>query len=279
MIHFIKGSELSHSLEEMIEKADKFLWLISPYIKLSGRIKDVLKPLKKKDAVQITIVYGKNEADKSKSLSKEDFEFLKEFPSIRICYEKNLHAKYYASEDFSLLCSMNLHEFSQNTNIEAGVRLTPKDIISGVISNTINNAEPELNAQKYFTDIIENSEVEFLKKPLYKKGMLGFTSTYINSEIITDKTNSLTANDKKEGISNSQAQFNSFESNSNNQSKQMGYCIRTGEQIPFDTNRPYSYKAFLSWVQFENVDFPENYCHRTGKPSYKKTSMRNPILL
>lgn len=274
MIQFIKGSELSQSLEEMIENADKFLWLISPYIKLSGRIKDVLKPLKRKDAVQITIVYGKNETDKSKSLSRDDFDFLKEFPYIKICYEKNLHAKYYASEDFSLLCSMNLHEFSQNTNIEAGVRLTPKDIITGVISSTLTNSEPEINAQKYFTDIIENSEIEFYKKSEYKKNLLGLSSSYIGSTVLIDKTENkgTNSNYNKPSSTESYNNPNSFSTPSK------GFCIRTGVPIPFNLEKPLSYDAFKTWSQFKNPDYPEKFCHATGKESYGKTTVRNPVL-
>ena len=57
-----------------------------------------------------------------------------------------------------------------------------------------------------------------------------------------------------------------------------GYCIRTREEINFNPERPLSYYAYLTWRQFENYDYPENYCHKTGKPSNGKTSMANPIL-
>lgn len=266
MIEFIKGSELSKSLEEMIEKADRFLWLISPYIKLSGRIKDDLKILKRKPDVQITVVYGKNEFDKIKSLSKEDFEYLKEFPNIRICYEKNLHAKYYASEDFSLLCSMNLHEFSQNNNIEAGVRFTPKDIITGVISNTITNATPEANAHDYFSKIIENGDVEYLRKPVFKKGLLGITSTYSHSETLIDKYSDVNGKSEKDNIHKIETKI-----------ERTGFCIRTGIQIPFDIRKPMCYDAYKIWARYSDMDFPEQFCHLTGKQSFGKTSMRNPI--
>jgi hypothetical protein len=59
---------------------------------------------------------------------------------------------------------------------------------------------------------------------------------------------------------------------------EIGFCIRTGIEIPFDTERPYSYKAYKSWAQFENYNYSENYCHRTGKESYGKTCMNNPVM-
>ena len=52
-----------------------------------------------------------------------------------------------------------------------------------------------------------------------------------------------------------------------------GYCISTGEPIPFDLSRPLCYDSYKSCVQFQNPDFPEKYCYSTGK-----TSMRKPIL-
>jgi hypothetical protein len=57
-----------------------------------------------------------------------------------------------------------------------------------------------------------------------------------------------------------------------------GFCIRTGERIPFNPKRPLSEKAYKSWVQFGNPDYPEKYCHLTGKSSNGKTSVNRPIL-
>lgn len=39
-----------------------------------------------------------------------------------------------------------------------------------------------------------------------------------------------------------------------------------------------SYNAYLTWAAFENYDYKENYCHKTGEESHGRTSMRNPIL-
>ena len=57
-----------------------------------------------------------------------------------------------------------------------------------------------------------------------------------------------------------------------------GYCIRTGEKIPYNLAKPFTNQAYRNWASFRNHSYPENYCHKTGKPSNGKTSMRNPIL-
>lgn len=66
--------------------------------------------------------------------------------------------------------------------------------------------------------------------------------------------------------------------NSNNYIPEYGYCIRTGEAMLFNYEKPMSYDAWLVWNQFGDYNFPENYCHKTGKKSYGKTSMAHPVL-
>lgn len=58
----------------------------------------------------------------------------------------------------------------------------------------------------------------------------------------------------------------------------MGYCIRTGKPIPFNLNKPMSKEAYDSWCRYKNPDYKEKYCHQTGKESFGKTSMKNPVL-
>lgn len=57
-----------------------------------------------------------------------------------------------------------------------------------------------------------------------------------------------------------------------------GFCIRTGQPIPFDIEKPMSYEAFKKWDEFGDADYPEKYCHFSGEPSNGETTMRQPIL-
>ncbi|RYE34731.1 MAG: hypothetical protein EOP48_30425 [Sphingobacteriales bacterium] len=57
MAEFIKGNEINLKLEQLIENADEFLWLISPYIKLHDRLKAELKAKKDKPGLAITILF------------------------------------------------------------------------------------------------------------------------------------------------------------------------------------------------------------------------------
>jgi len=62
------------------------------------------------------------------------------------------------------------------------------------------------------------------------------------------------------------------------QAKQNGYCIRTGVEIPFNIEKPFSSEAYKKWKEFSNKDYPEKFCHFSGEPSNGETSFSKPIL-
>ena len=269
MAEFLKDSQVLIAIEELIDNADQFLLLISPYIKLHERVKTKLRQKMNKPELEVVLIFGKNEDDTSKSLSKDGFEFLKQFPNITIGYEKRLHAKYYASEEFSIVTSMNLHEFSQNNNIEVAIKLMAKNWLEAQLST--NNLDKD--GFDYFQEVAKNCLIIYKKKPKYKSGLLGLTSTYINSEVVIDESENFFK--KKETFQGKKF----YHSNNNFQGKEEnGYCIRTGRQIPFNFARPMCKDAYDSWSQYKNPDYPEKYCHKTGNLSNGKTSMRNPVL-
>lgn len=88
MAKFITGNKLNSELEDIFEKAEEILILISPYIKLHERYISTLMSKKENHSLEITLVFGKNEEDISKSMRQEDFDFFKDFPNIEIRYEK-----------------------------------------------------------------------------------------------------------------------------------------------------------------------------------------------
>lgn len=62
------------------------------------------------------------------------------------------------------------------------------------------------------------------------------------------------------------------------QSTQEGYCIRSGAKIKFNPKQPMTRESWKKWNEYGNPNFPEKYCHKTGKLSNGKTTMNNPIL-
>lgn len=269
MATFLTGNDLNAKLEDLFEYADEYIILISPYIKLHDRYASVLKAKKDNPNLKIIVVFGKNEDDFSKSMKQEDFNFFKDFPNIEIRYEKRLHAKYYANESSAILTSMNLYNFSQDNNIEAGVLTNRKGILGSITSqDTLEN-----EAAGYFQRVIEQSDILFLKEPKFESTMLGLSRRYTNSVIETDKLSDFFNNKLKADTSFKKDTFIPKQA-----TKQMGFCIRTGTQIPFNPKLPMCDTAFQSWKKFGNNEYPEKYCHFSGELSNGETSFSKPIL-
>lgn len=165
MSKFITEHNLNTEISNIFSDADRKLILISPYIKLHSRFKDILRLKQKNFKLSITIVFGKNENDITKSLTQEDFEFLKQFPNIELRYEPRLHAKYYANDLVSILTSMNLYDFSQNNNIEVGI-LTENSILGNITSSLDIHKTLDNDQFSYFNDVIENSIIKFKNEPI-----------------------------------------------------------------------------------------------------------------
>jgi hypothetical protein len=277
MATFLTGNELNAQLENLFEYANDYLILISPYIKLHERFASCLKAKKENYNFKIIIVFGKNEDDYSRSMKQEDFNFFKDFPNIEIRYEKRLHAKYYANESSAILTSMNLYNFSQDNNIEAGVLTNRKGLLGSLTSQeTLEN-----DAAIYFERVIEQSDVLYLKVPKFESTMFGLSNRYTESVIETDKLsdffNSKIKTDtfKRENFA---AKPPTSQHENRQATNQMGYCIRTGVKIPFNQKLPMSDSALQSWKKFSNNEYPEKYCHFSGEQSNGETSFSRPIL-
>ncbi len=287
MAKFIRGNELNTEVEKILENSIEQIILISPYIKLHDRYASVLKSKKENDKLAITVVFGKNEEDISRSMKQEDFEFFKQFPNIEIRYEKQLHAKYYSNETTAIITSMNLYSYSQDNNIEAGVltksgllgRNSPK-FISDL--TTTDNVDSESSA--YFSRVIDQSELLFKKVPEYESGLMGLTKKYKTSIIEIDKLSDFFANRNSYDTRSNKSNYEKpkYEAPKNEMPKykndKTGFCIRTGKQIPFNTDKPMCDEAFQSWLKFSNEDYPEKYCHFSGEPSNGEITKSKPIL-
>jgi phosphatidylserine/phosphatidylglycerophosphate/cardiolipin synthase-like enzyme len=117
MAKFLNTSATNYYLEELIKNASERLVLISPFLKLNDRIKELLED-KNRMKIDIRIVYGKSE------LQPEEINWLKELSFVRTSFCKNLHAKCYFNEENCIITSLNLYEFSQVNNNEMGVYIS-----------------------------------------------------------------------------------------------------------------------------------------------------------
>ena len=287
MAKFLGGNELNSEIERILENAKEKIILISPYIKLHDRYASVLRTKKDNPNLKITIVFGKNEEDISRSMKQDDFNFFKEFPNIQIRYEKRLHAKYYANESAAIMTSMNLYSYSQDNNIEAGV-LTNLSLL-GNFANKLWEGEEDFDVStgKYFERVIDQSKLLFRKTPQFDNGTFGtgLNKKYLSSteedklsDYFNDKPKYDAPNRRESSYEKKKVETPVPTSNYQASNVPTGYCIRTGKPIPFNQKHPMTESAYQSWMQFKNKEYPEKFCHFSGEPSNGETSYAKPIL-
>ncbi|EGC2195068.1 DNA repair protein [Salmonella enterica] len=133
MIEILNTTGINYNLEKIIANSETRLIIISPYLKLSARIKELIED-KDRLKVDIRIIYGKSE------LNPQDHNWLISLPYVRLSFCQNLHAKLYANEKACLICSLNLYDFSQINNHELGVYIE-KDSDSVPYESAISEAQ------------------------------------------------------------------------------------------------------------------------------------------
>lgn len=114
MAKFITTKQISSELEELIKEADKVLYLISPYLKLSKDFQELVNSRNKNEKKTI-IIYGKQE------LTPEQLRFLTGLRHVYLKFHENLHAKCYMNDSKLIITSLNFYEYSMINNKEIGV--------------------------------------------------------------------------------------------------------------------------------------------------------------
>lgn len=114
MAKFLNTSGTNFFLEELIKNAKERLILISPYLRLNDRIKELLED-KDRLKIDIRIVYEKSD------LHPDEIKWMQKLDYVRVSFCKNLHAKCYINESECIISSLNLYEFSQVNNNEMGI--------------------------------------------------------------------------------------------------------------------------------------------------------------
>lgn len=135
-IKFLTTSKINAQLEELLENAKEKIILVSPYVKIQKRIQEILSE-KKAEGLDIFFVCKRQDL-------KED---ISEY-STQIFDSPNLHAKCYMNEHEAIVTSLNLHEFSQQNNIEMGFHIknggTGKQVYSEISKEIDRLIKPKL---------------------------------------------------------------------------------------------------------------------------------------
>ena len=284
MSKFLTGKELEDSIYDIIWDAKNILMIVSPYIKLDDFFKKLIEKHINNPKVHLLLVFGKNENDAKKSMSKNDFDFFTKFLNVSIIYVPYLHAKYYGNEKKGVITSINFYDYSFKKNIEFGV-FSQQNFLDRFTQSADNDAWDEC------VKIANNNEVVFIKRPVFEnqKMIINLGKNYIKSDILFDSTEKFYGDQKDKNIQHKKLQDFPTElalgsikdvrpKRKSEEVNLHGFCIRTGKKIKFNPKHPLSKESWIIWKEYGNLNHKENYCHKTGKQSHGKTSMRNPIL-
>jgi hypothetical protein len=119
MAKVLNTSGTTFFLEELIKGTRQRLTLISPFLRINTRIRQLIEDANL-TGIEVDVIYGKNE------LHPEEEHWLSSLENLAVYFCENLHAKCYLNESSAIVTSMNLYEFSQVSNNEKGLLLDRK---------------------------------------------------------------------------------------------------------------------------------------------------------
>jgi phosphatidylserine/phosphatidylglycerophosphate/cardiolipin synthase-like enzyme len=196
MAKYLRTSGISAEVEELIREARERLYIISPYLKLSDNIKELLND-KEKDKHEVRIIFGKQE------LNPSEMSYLQNLKYVRLYFSKNLHAKCYLNEKKMIITSMNLYEFSQVHNREMGILIDREnESDKKIYEDAWKDIESILNNSTDFAYVEAPKGFEKVKSEPTNPAMLkSEIATSSKTNTFTGKHFSATALSKEIGIS------------------------------------------------------------------------------
>ncbi|KIC92093.1 phospholipase D family protein [Flavihumibacter sp. ZG627] len=181
MPKYLRTSGITAGVEELIREARERLYIISPYLKLSDNIRELLND-KEREKAEVRIIFGKQE------LNPTEMSYLQNLKYVRLYFSKNLHAKCYLNEKKMIISSMNLYEFSQQNNREMGILIerdneADKQVYEDAwkdIESIMNNATDfsYVEAPKDIAELKKETIKPFIKKEEFKTESVQSTKSY-----------------------------------------------------------------------------------------------------
>lgn len=318
MSTFLTGDALNDAIDDIIQNAKRFLHITSPYIKLDDHFKERFDLIKNNPNIHLLILFGKNEKDFNRSVKSKDLEYFKEFPNISILFEPKLHAKSYVNESQGIITSMNLYDYSAENNVEYGISFNKSTLTETIYKDHAiqhdNLLEDSAHCVFIKRPVFKMRNLGFTKNYLRSEILLDKSERFrpnsrkyervaffdIDIESLTDKDRipelksrsakrieqeeklkeeeRIKALKEQERLEKQRQREERRSKSYQEDDSNTGYCIRTGERIPFNPEQPLSRDAYYEWLEWKNMDYKENYCHKTGQLVKYKVSMRHPIL-
>ena len=185
---FLTAKPLSDTIYDTLFKAEKELIIISPYIQISGYLRENVFKL------HIIIAFDKyKDNNNTFGFRGSGLEYFLNFPNLTLVYIPQLNAKYYANERQLVTTSMSLLSYPLINSIDFGVfaeksfNIVGKNNFYETSKNTV-------------MSVIDSGYTVFAKRPLYSKKLLGLSKAYAGSAVYLNLLDDVIANRSIEPI-------------------------------------------------------------------------------
>lgn len=256
MVKLLDTSNCSAELSNLVKNSKNEIILVSPYLQISPRLLDLLKEASLRN-VSITLIYREDKSTEKNSGQLNEQKSKLSGPNIKIVPLENLHAKCYLNESTAIITSMNLYQYSQENNIEFGVRVQ-KERDSELYDEIYNEIQRIYRISQF--EKSPNADTSSTQKKT--------KSSSIKASKTESKTESKTASKAPSG-------FLDLISGLTFGPDLKCYCIRCGTIIGENPDKPFCKKCYSSWARYKKEDFAEKHCFLCGEE--KETTYAKPI--
>ncbi|MCA6363516.1 MAG: hypothetical protein IM638_10795 [Bacteroidetes bacterium] len=268
MARIVTTKGISAAISDIISRATERVVIISPYIQLSPVFEERMVAAGQR-GVKLVVVC------REKKLKDEEKVKLLEIPNVELYTHDNVHTKCYYNGRELVLGSMNFYEYSDKYNRELGISIDAvadaelyndaaresEEILmmaqkSGKIYRSRIQIKPQPNTTAHATHTAPQQQPQSKPQPQPKAENSTPRSTTQNfTQRRPDKRNL-------------------FEKLADTFSHQ-GYCLRCKSKLQYNPHAPYCTSCYASWVQWENREFKEKFCHCCGEAN--ASSMNRPL--
>lgn len=222
----------------MIDKAEKWLVFISPYLRTNKVLRQHLD-LKFEKNFSAWLIYGKSE------LNTGEDKWWKNHTSVHMGYLENLHAKCYLSEQEAIVTSLNLYDFSQQNNNEMGIVLSKQSYYM-LYEQVL----------RYAGKLIAFSKASSEAKQKW--------SIIVSS--VSASVDMKQSSNSNQGVRKSSDIWSALsQSPATTKKRWVAYCIRCRKEVEPDDQFPYCQADRASWLEWQRENYKENFCHACGR--------------
>lgn len=239
----LSSTDISREVLALIEGAKQILVLVSPYFDPWDRLTTEIKRAQNRGVKVVLLLRGGEDRAKQEEKARE-----LETVGVKIAFLTRLHAKVYISESQAIVTSMNLLKSSALDSWELAIRAHAAEdapIFNQIVAHT----------KGLMDRARDEHEISSKVKAASSAASLAAMADSVRPAPSATKAPPAPKPARSRG--------------------RAGHCIRCGDDIAFNTDRPLCADCFKAWAKYENPEYKEKHCHSCGKE--RSTSLAKPL--